>query len=122
MTGAPVSVAEVENVRAAFDKAALHYDSNWTSSLLGRLQREQVWQVMDRIFKPGERILDVACGTGADAIHLAALGVRVHATDISPEMLQATRMKLISAGQDHAVTTELLQGQTLSSLIDRGPF
>lgn len=122
MTVAPVSVSEVERVRAAFDKAALHYDNNWTSSLLGRLQREQVWQVMDRIVKPGERILDVACGTGADAIHLAARGVRVHATDISPEMLQATRKKLVSAGQDHAVTTELLALQNLSHLKDRGPF
>jgi len=122
MSAAPASVTEVENVRAAFDKAALHYDDNWTSSLLGQLQREQVWQLMDRISKPGERILDVACGTGADAIHLAARGVRVHATDISPEMLQATRKKLISAGQEHAVTTELLPVQALSRLKDRGPF
>jgi ubiquinone/menaquinone biosynthesis C-methylase UbiE len=122
MTVAPASVTEAEKVRAAFDKAALHYDSTWTCSLLGRLQREQVWQVMDRIFTPGERILDMACGTGADAIHLAARGVRVHATDISREMLQATRRKLLSAGQDHAVTTELLAGQTLFPLKDRGPF
>ena len=122
MTSAPASVAEVENVRAAFDRAALHYDENWTCSLPGQLQREQVWQVMDRIFKPGERILDVACGTGADAVHLAARGVRVHATDISPKMLQATSQKLVSAGQDHAVTTELLPVQALSRLKDRGPF
>lgn len=122
MSVAPASAPEIERVRAAFNQAASDYDNSWTSALVGRLQREQVWEVMDRVFQPGERILDVACGTGADAIHLAERGVRVHATDIAPEMLEATRKKLISAGQDHAVTTELIPVQALSDLSDRGPF
>lgn len=122
MTLAAFGRTEQEKVRFAFDEAAARYDKIWTCSLSGRLQREQVWRVLDRVSRPGDRILDLGCGSGTDAIHLAQRGARVHATDLSPEMLRTTRRKVSSAGLDHAVTTERLSLAGLADLKDRELF
>lgn len=52
-----------------------------------------VWRRLDALFPPGSRVLELACGTGEDARHLAARGVRVLATDHSEEMLKIARQK-----------------------------
>jgi ubiquinone/menaquinone biosynthesis methyltransferase len=43
--------------------------------------------------RPGERALDLACGTGDIAFRLAAPGARVCGLDITPRMLQLARDK-----------------------------
>ncbi|MGE0360416.1 MAG: ubiquinone/menaquinone biosynthesis methyltransferase [Vicinamibacterales bacterium] len=43
--------------------------------------------------RPGERALDLACGTGDIAHRLAARGAAVHGLDITPRMLQLARTK-----------------------------
>jgi ubiquinone/menaquinone biosynthesis C-methylase UbiE len=71
-----------------FDRMAANYDAVWTNTPIGRAQRDLVWREVDRFFQAGERILDIGCGTGEDALHFAARGVRVYATDASPAMVQ----------------------------------
>lgn len=41
----------------------------------------------------GARLLDLACGTGAHALHFSELGYRVTGMDYSPEMLAVARRK-----------------------------
>lgn len=78
----------------AFDRLAARYDDLWTSSAIGRAQRHQVWRHIDLLFHPGDRILDIGCGTGVDAAHFTARGVSVHATDPSPAMLAIARRQV----------------------------
>jgi ubiquinone/menaquinone biosynthesis C-methylase UbiE len=78
---------------AAFDGIASRYDELWTSIPAGRAQRELVWRNVDGLFLRGERLLDIGCGTGADAAHFSARGLAVHATDCSPAMVQAARRR-----------------------------
>ena len=47
--------------------------------------------------RPGERALDLACGTGDIAFRLAAPGARVCGLDITPRMLQLARRKPAAA-------------------------
>ena len=96
-----------------FDRVASQYDEMWTDSLVGSLQRKAVWRVVDPLFSPGERIVDVGCGTGADAAHLARRGVRVHATDISPEMVRITRARVQKENLACFVTTGVLALEAL---------
>jgi ubiquinone/menaquinone biosynthesis C-methylase UbiE len=80
-----------------FDRVAARYDELWTNTAVGRAQRDQVWRVADPLFQPGQRILDIGCGTGEDAAHFAARGIAVHATDASPAMVRMARARGISA-------------------------
>jgi ubiquinone/menaquinone biosynthesis C-methylase UbiE len=86
-------------VRSAtvFDRVAATYDAIWTSTPIGRAQRNLVWREMDALFHPGERILDIGCGTGEDAAHFEARGIQVYATDASPAMVQVARERGIAA-------------------------
>jgi SAM-dependent methyltransferase len=63
-------------------------DSPW--SPLARLVQE--------VCPPGASILEVGCGHGVDAIHLAALGYRVKATDLSATAIGRARAAVHRAG------------------------
>jgi len=78
---------------AAFDRLAARYDELWTTTATGHAQRTLVWRNVDSLFHRGERLLDLGCGTGADAAHFTARGMAVHATDCSPAMVQAARRR-----------------------------
>ena len=85
----PVSAAG-----AAFDRIAQDYDQIFTDSLIGRAQRDAVWKVLTRTFRADEKVLELNCGTGEDAIFLAANGVSVLALDASPQMIAEAERRL----------------------------
>jgi len=76
-----------------FDPLADVYDelvswapyAQWVRNLLRRLRRHGL--------RPGQRILDAACGTGLSSIPLARAGYRVVGVDRSERMLQVARSK-----------------------------
>lgn len=78
----------------AFDSLAPLYDAAFTSTAIGRWLRGRVHARLNLRFQPGQSVLELGCGTGEDALHLANQGVRVTATDISSQMLAAARAKL----------------------------
>lgn len=82
-----------------FDQLAPDYDVTWTNSPHGRAQRDVVWREIHPLFHPGQHILDLGCGTGEDALHLAARGIHVHAIDSSSEMVHIANGRGASARQ-----------------------
>jgi len=76
---------------APFDALAERYDETFTFSRIGQAQRTATWEEFDRVFQPGQRILELNCGTGVDAIHLAARGVEVLACDSAPRLIEVAR-------------------------------
>lgn len=87
----------------AFDAFAGDYDRSFTDSALGRMLRARVWEELARQFPPGSHILELACGTGEDAVWLARRGVHVVATDGSPQMVQQAQRKVAEAGLEDRV-------------------
>jgi SAM-dependent methyltransferase len=81
----------------AFDNLASQYDRLWTRTTIGHLQREAVWRGIATLFKPGQTVLDLGCGTGEDAVRLIHAGLRVHAIDASPEMVRIARDRGVKA-------------------------
>jgi SAM-dependent methyltransferase len=96
-----------------FDHLAPDYDRSFTRSACGMTLRAMVWERLPRVFGTRHRILEIGCGTGEDAVHLARAGHHVVATDPSEEMIRIARLKAISAGcaeriEFHAMPIEAL--------------
>ena len=102
----------------AFDSLASDYDRSFTTSSIGSKMRSAVWRRMDKAFHAGDRVLELNCGTGEDAVHFGVRGVRVLATDSSPEMLALTRAKIERAGL--AVMVDITQ-LAIEDLAAHGP-
>lgn len=83
---------------APFDPVAYRYDADFTNTPLGRRQRELVQRYLEPIIHPGMRVLELNCGTGEDALWMAARGAHVTATDISAGMLEVASNKATNAG------------------------
>ena len=105
---------------APFDAVADEYDARFTNSLIGREQRESVWREMDRLFRPGQRILETNCGTAVDALHLAARGIRVVACDASPEMIAVARRRLEASPHRDHVDLRILAIEQVGRLENEG--
>lgn len=71
-------------------------------------QRRRSIELLD--LKPGERVLIVGAGTGADLLYLPA-GVEVVAGDITPAMVERVRRR--AAGLRREVTADVMDGQAL---------
>jgi SAM-dependent methyltransferase len=108
--------------QAYWDRTAENYDRIFSETVVGRIQRDAVWHEMDKIFQPGMRILELNCGTGVDAVHLAARGVRVVACDLSAGMIDAARRRLGTTGAGALVDFRVLATEQIDSLIGNAPF
>jgi len=68
----------------------------WSLGDYHRFATEMVWQLGPRLVEaceiaPGDRVLDVAAGTGNVALRAAVAGAEVVASDITPEQFRAGR-------------------------------
>ncbi len=106
-------------VREAFDQVATSYDGDWTESVIGRLQRAAVWRTIDGLFQPGDRVLDVGCGTGVDALYLVNQGIGVHGIDVAPAMVEVAKRRASEAELAERVTFQVLGIEDLELLDDR---
>jgi ubiquinone/menaquinone biosynthesis C-methylase UbiE len=105
-----------------FDAIAREYDAHFTNSLIGRAQRESVWLEMDRLFRPGQRVLDINCGTGVDAMHLSARGIHVVACDASQEMISVARQRLDTSTLRNHVDFRVLAIEQIAQLEKEGLY
>jgi ubiquinone/menaquinone biosynthesis C-methylase UbiE len=80
-----------------FEQIAPQYAALWSDTPRGRAQRERMWREVDNLFHPGDRILDLGCGTGDDAVHLMSLGVEVVGIDSAPSMVELARARGVDA-------------------------
>jgi SAM-dependent methyltransferase len=79
--------------RSPFDSAAPAYDDAFTHTPLARELRARVWARLDAVLAHGQPVLELGCGTGEDARHLAQRGLAVTATDQSTAMLRVAAAK-----------------------------
>ena len=101
---------------APFDAVAEHYDETFTSSIIGLAQRAAVWKELAKAYRSGDRVLEIGCGTGADACFLAERGVRVTATDASAQMIVVATRRIHASNLDTFVQLRTLRAEHISSL------
>jgi demethylmenaquinone methyltransferase/2-methoxy-6-polyprenyl-1,4-benzoquinol methylase len=100
-------------VRTMFDRIAPVYDAMnrvMTAGLDRRWRRATVAAVV----RPGDRVLDAACGTGDLALEAKRAGGEVTGLDFSPAMLERARRK------DRSL--EWVQGDALALPFEDGSF
>lgn len=96
-------------ITSAYDAGASAYDREVAQSRIGMAQRRQVWRYLDPVLHtPAMDVLELNCGTGIDAVHIARAGHRVLATDISNEMLRIARETARQNGVEDRVRHEQL--------------
>lgn len=78
-----------------FDEEAASYDAHFSDTCVGKEQRRQVYQALEKdgLFS-NQRILELNCGTGIDAAEFLKRGNTVLATDASPGMLEEAKKRL----------------------------
>jgi len=108
--------------RDAFDSVAADYDGPRGNNDLIQDMRAEMWRWLVRTFAPGERLIDLGCGTGLDAIHLAEMGYDVTATDWSPQMVQRTAGRAAARQLTNRVHALNVGAHELHRVEDSGAF
>jgi ubiquinone/menaquinone biosynthesis C-methylase UbiE len=93
-----------------FDHIASSYDSSFTRTPIGQLQRRQVWSYLEKTMLElkGLDILELNCGTGEDAVLFSEKGFNIVATDVSEEMLKVTQEKVQQYSMQNKISSQYL--------------
>jgi ubiquinone/menaquinone biosynthesis C-methylase UbiE len=106
----------------AFDTIAEQYDAIFTETLIGRAQRSAVWNTVRQAFRAGDRVLELNCGTGEDAVFLAGMGVSVVACDASQRMVAVAAARVESEHIAERVRVEHCATERIAGVRDGVPF
>src|SRR2546421_382505 len=109
-------------VEALFDQSAPMYDRVVQSNRFDRHLRTVALELLRTQFRPGDRVLELGCGTGLETIPLAESGVEIVALDISRGMLQELNRKARSASVHGRIETRQVPISDLHKIVsDLGP-
>jgi SAM-dependent methyltransferase len=96
------------------------YDSETHGNPVFARYRRISQDALAAAFRPGDRVLDYGCGSGDEAVFLAGRGVRVVATDVLPEMVEATSRKSRELGLGSMVEAIALPEEGPGALVALG--
>ena len=107
---------------AAFDELAGEYDASFVRSPVGSFLRELVWARAHEVLAGSQRVLELGCGTGEDALRFARRGASVLGIDPSPAMIRIAREKADRAGCSTRVQLCCLPAERLHEAVTGARF
>jgi ubiquinone/menaquinone biosynthesis C-methylase UbiE len=102
------------------ESAPERYERGMRVLTLGRIERVRA-AIAGRL-RPGSRVLDLGCGTGALAVQLARKGCQVTGVDISLAMLAQAAQRVRQAGLEEQIKLRQLGAVNLDTAFDDGSF
>ena len=120
---ARVRVGELSGVSAADRELKAATRAAWAMGDYHRFATDLVWELGEKLvaacgISPGQRVLDVAAGSGNAALRAAAAGAHVVAADLTPENFVAGRREARALG----VTVDWVQADAEALPFDDGEF
>jgi ubiquinone/menaquinone biosynthesis C-methylase UbiE len=108
--------------QAYWNRAAETYVQDFSGTGIGEARRHAVWRRLDKIFSPGQKLLELNCGTGIDAVHLARRGMQLVSCDISSRMIDLARQLAASANTSERIDFRVLPNEEIGSLSGENQF
>jgi ubiquinone/menaquinone biosynthesis C-methylase UbiE len=105
-----------EQAAAAFTKQSAKFDALYGGDTIIQYKRERVRQHLQKFILPNSDVLELNSGTGEDAVWLAQLGHKVHATDIAEGMQEQLIQKVKALGLQDKITHEQISFTQLENL------
>ena len=84
-------------LRTAFDRAANTIDAIAINNPVNAWMRNECRRELLALYPERSTLIEIGCGTGADAVFLAERGHRIAATDISDRMVERARERIAAA-------------------------
>lgn len=112
------AAAPQDELRQLWDTKATYWDEQMGDG--NQFQRELIGPATERLLhlKPGERILDVACGNGVFTRRLAALGAEVTGIDFSAQFIARARER--ATPHDARITYQVVDATDAAALLRLG--
>ncbi|MEP7236959.1 MAG: class I SAM-dependent methyltransferase [Ferruginibacter sp.] len=105
-----------ELAAVAFSLQSKIFDELYKTNSIIQYKRERVRTHVQQYIGNNSDILELNSGTGEDAIWFAQQGHKVHATDISAGMQETLKYKILAAGLEEKIGTEIISFTDLKNL------
>ncbi len=108
------------HTKSSFDKIAGEYDVKDNANEILQWMRNIVHKIYLNNFCPGDKILELNCGTGVDAVFLAQNGMNITATDISSNMVNIAQNRAKNARLEDRISVQTLSFSEISAIDKTG--
>jgi deazaflavin-dependent oxidoreductase (nitroreductase family) len=103
-------------VRNAFDLASEEYDFTISHNFINTWIRKRSIAILSQYINPDDVLLEVGCGTGAEAMQISKLAKRIIAMDVSQKMVRLLQAKAEARGLQGKVTPLRLSASEISEV------
>jgi ubiquinone/menaquinone biosynthesis C-methylase UbiE len=112
-------MTSVQTVGEAFSRQSVLFDAADSNNAILQWMRKKVHSHCLNYYQAGDKILELNCGTGIDAIFFAEQGLKVHATDIAEGMLNELRRKIKIKNLQDRITVQQCSFNELGNISGR---
>ena len=105
----------------AYDMYAVHYDALLSENRINAYMRRTMMALQRETFRPGQRLLELGCGTGDEAIALASAGCDVVGIDPSGEKVRVAEAKAQGTSYSARLSFRVGYARELASLLASQP-
>jgi SAM-dependent methyltransferase len=85
-----------QSVAEAFDSASEEYDFTISNNYINTWIRKRSIRELLSVAKKQDTVLEIGCGTGAEAVEISRYVAKIIATDISESMVEIVRKKVLA--------------------------
>jgi SAM-dependent methyltransferase len=105
-------------VATAFDSASNEYDFTISRNFINSWIRKRSVGVLSQYLRPEFTVLEIGCGTGAEAIEISKRVAKVVATDVSQGMVELLKTKVRAKGLEGRIVAMKLAASEVGRIGD----